>query len=61
MQVEIPFDFSQQEMGISIENPITSAPNLINHVVSQEPLNPVCPVINTFLPLYALKNIFYKI
>lgn len=35
------------------EYPITSAPKEVKKSVSQVPLNPVCPVINTFF--YAKK------
>ena len=42
--------------GISIDNPITSAPKIFNHKESQDPLNPVCPVTITFLPLKIFEN-----
>ena len=36
-------------VGISDETPITSAPRLLSHIDSHEPLNPVLPVTKTFL------------
>ena len=38
-------------VGGSRENPTTSAPQLHKMLHNQDPLNPVCPVTNTFLPL----------
>ncbi|MNF13222.1 hypothetical protein D3C80_2149820 [compost metagenome] len=34
----------------SNEYPVISAPIELSHKHNQEPLNPVCPVKNTFLP-----------
>ena len=36
-------------VGISDETPITSAPSLFSQIDNHEPLNPVLPVIKTFL------------
>ena len=38
-------------VGASSEYPVTSAPAFTRILQSQEPLNPVCPVTRTFLPL----------
>mgnify|MGYP005642435795 CR=1 FL=1 len=37
-------------VGTYSDNPVTFAPNNTNQDVNQDPLKPVCPVINTFLP-----------
>jgi len=36
-------------VGISIEIPVTLAPNSMSHWLSQDPLNPVWPVTSTDL------------
>lgn len=34
----------------SKENPMTLAPSKVSQILSHDPLNPVCPVINTVFP-----------
>ena len=43
-------------VGDSNEYPVIFAPAFNKIRQSQVPLNPVCPVINTFFPLYQLKS-----
>ena len=48
-------------VGISFDMPTTCAPNFNSQTVSQDPLNPVLPVIKTFLPLYIFLNTLFFI